>query len=144
LRVEQFEDALDEYGADLAAWPPDLADAANRLLASDAEARDILEDERTISAAFAAPVRAPAGLSNRILEEALAEPQARNRAAPRLSWWQTLGARAHAVAGGMAFRYATVLTICFVGGFAIAQVTAPGQSVPAPSYVSGLYADLAW
>ncbi|GGF44519.1 hypothetical protein GCM10011321_38790 [Youhaiella tibetensis] len=58
MRVEQFEDALDEYGADLAAWPPDLADAANRLLASDAEARDILEAERTISAAFAAPIRA--------------------------------------------------------------------------------------
>lgn len=145
MQVEEFEAALDEYGVELADWPAHLARQARALLEASSDARDILEAERSIASAFAEPIRAPAGLSGRILAQAFdSPPPVAHRAPPRLSWWQSLAARLTPIAGGAGLRYATVLAICFVGGLAVALVTAPGESVPAPYYVSGLYADLAW
>jgi hypothetical protein len=78
MNVVEFEDWLDRLGEDLSRWPETRRQAAFALLEGSAEARALLEESIALRRALAAPlVRAPAGLSDRIVAQA-----ARSIAAP--------------------------------------------------------------
>ena len=71
MDVREFEDLIDRLGDDLSGWPEAQRLAAVELLASSDEARGICDDARTIREALATPpVRAPAGLADRIVAAA--------------------------------------------------------------------------
>ena len=71
MDVSTFEDLIDRLGDEPSQWPDDQRLAAEELLASSAEARALLEEARALRVALAAPpVRAPAGLADRIIAAA--------------------------------------------------------------------------
>jgi hypothetical protein len=71
MDVGTFEDLIDRLGEDLSLWPDAQRVAALELLASSAAARVLHDEARTLRQALAAPpVRAPAGLSDRIMAAA--------------------------------------------------------------------------
>lgn len=145
LRIEEFEDALDQYGPEIDEWPSALAQQARDLLASSIEARDLLEAEAIIAGSLRSSIKAPSGLADRLVAQAFEKEAAQVVAARQgRSWWEALVEHVQALAGQASIRYATVLAICFVGGVAVAQITAQDENIPAPTYLSGLYADLAW
>jgi len=80
MDVTMFEDLIDRLGEDLSRWPDHHRLAAEELLASSTAARALHEEARALRQAFAAPpVRAPAGLADRIVaaaSKAAAEPAA--------------------------------------------------------------------
>lgn len=79
-----FQDAIDRLGEDLATWPLPERRAALHLLAREPDLRARLDDAAVLRAALLdqAPIRAPAGLADRIVEAALG-PGAANAAHPR-------------------------------------------------------------
>jgi hypothetical protein len=82
MDVSEFEDLIDRLGEDLTRWPEDRRLAAEALLANSSEARALLEEAKALRAALAAPpVRAPAGLANRIVAAAASQKKA-EQAAP--------------------------------------------------------------
>ncbi|WP_349631511.1 hypothetical protein [Bradyrhizobium tropiciagri] len=75
MDVATFEDLIDRLGEDLSRWPDDQRLAAMQLLASSAEARALYEEASALRKALAAPpVRAPAGLVDRIVTAAAKLP----------------------------------------------------------------------
>lgn len=76
MRLEEFEEALDAYGADLARWPESARKDADALLAASTNARAILADRQAIEAALrSAPApKAPKGLVDRIVQRATKPP----------------------------------------------------------------------
>jgi hypothetical protein len=81
MDVATFEDLIDRLGDDLSRWPDDQRLVAVQLLASSAEARALYEEASAVRRALTAPpVRAPAGLVNRIVIAAAKLP--REPAAP--------------------------------------------------------------
>ena len=71
MDVSVFEDLIDRLGDDLSQWPADQRLAAEELLASSAAARALLEEASVLRQALTAPpVRAPAGLADRIFAAA--------------------------------------------------------------------------
>ena len=71
MDVAVFEDLIDRLGDDLSQWPADQRLAAEELLASSAAARALHEEARALRQALKAPpVRAPAGLADRIFAAA--------------------------------------------------------------------------
>jgi hypothetical protein len=75
MDVATFEDLIDRLGEDLSRWPDDQRLAAVQLLASSAEARVLYEHASAVRKALAAPpVRAPAGLADRIVTAAAKLP----------------------------------------------------------------------
>ncbi|WP_027556716.1 hypothetical protein [Bradyrhizobium sp. Cp5.3] len=67
MDVTEFEDLIDRLGEDLSRWPDDQRLPAEELLACSAAAQSLLEEARTLRSALEAPpVRAPAGLADRI------------------------------------------------------------------------------
>ncbi len=71
MDVREFEDLIDRLGEDLSRWPDAQRLAAEELLASSAEARDLHDDARVLRQVLASPpVRAPAGLADRIVAAA--------------------------------------------------------------------------
>ncbi|WP_426443195.1 hypothetical protein [Bradyrhizobium genosp. P] len=91
MDVATFEDLIDRLGEDLSRWPDDWRLPAMQLLASSAEARALYEESSMVRRALAAPpVRAPAGLVDRIVfaaaklprEPAAPEDQSKDAEAP--------------------------------------------------------------
>jgi hypothetical protein len=76
MKFEEFEDHLGRFGEDLMVWPPSAREAGLELLLNSAEAREIMEEAQVLRRAMTAvaPVRAPAGLADRIVAEALRAP----------------------------------------------------------------------
>ena len=76
MNFEEFEDHLGRFGEDLMVWPPSAREAGIELLRNSAEAREIMEEAQVLRRAMTAvaPVRAPAGLADRIVAEALRAP----------------------------------------------------------------------
>jgi hypothetical protein len=71
MDVRDFEDLIDRLGDDMSRWPEDQRLAAEGLLASSCEAQALLEEARMLRQALAgSPIRAPAGLVDRILSAA--------------------------------------------------------------------------
>jgi hypothetical protein len=83
MDVREFEDLIDRLGEDVSHWPTELRQAALDLLASSPDANRLVSEARLVREALASsPVRAPAGLADRIAaaanrrtaEEAAATP----------------------------------------------------------------------
>lgn len=69
MNIADFQDLLDRLGEDVTAWPAPQQQAAADLLASSEQARALLEEARLLRRALAAaPVRAPAGLTDRVMQ----------------------------------------------------------------------------
>jgi hypothetical protein len=74
MNVADFEDLLDRLGDDMSTWPAPQQQSAADLLRSSDQARLLLDEARRLRRALsAAPVRAGAGLTDRIM---LAVPHA--------------------------------------------------------------------
>jgi hypothetical protein len=73
MNFEEFEDHLGRFGEDLMVWPSAARQAGIELLRNSAEAREIMEEAQALRRAMTAvaPVRAPAGLADRIVTEAV-------------------------------------------------------------------------
>jgi hypothetical protein len=68
MNITEFEDLLDRLGEDMSAWPAPMQQAAAVLLRSSDQARGLLEETRLMRRALAGtPIRAPAGLADRIM-----------------------------------------------------------------------------
>lgn len=48
MKIERFEELLDQYGWDLKAWPESLRQDANKLIADDAHAAELLRSLRAV------------------------------------------------------------------------------------------------
>jgi hypothetical protein len=71
MDVGEFEDLIDRLGEDLSRWPEAQRLAGEALIATSSDAKALLEQARTLRRALAAPpVRAPAGLVDRIVAAA--------------------------------------------------------------------------
>lgn len=72
MDVTEFEELIDRLGEDLSRWPVDRRLPAEELLAQSSAAQALLEEARAVRHALAAlPVRAPAGLADRIVAAAV-------------------------------------------------------------------------
>ena len=73
MNFEEFEDHLGRLGEDLMVWPPSARQAGIELLRNSAAAREIMDEAQALRRAMTAvaPVRAPAGLADRIVTEAV-------------------------------------------------------------------------
>ncbi len=68
MNVADFEDLLDRLGDDMSTWPAPLQQSAADLLRSSDPARLLLEEAKRLRQALSAPpVRATAGLTDRIM-----------------------------------------------------------------------------
>ncbi len=71
MDLPEFEDLLGRHGDDLSTWPESRQQAAATLLGSSEKARDALAEALRLREALQSePVRAPAGLTDRILSRA--------------------------------------------------------------------------
>ncbi|WP_063689798.1 hypothetical protein [Bradyrhizobium stylosanthis] len=71
MDVTEFEELIDRLGEDLSLWPDDRRVPAEELLARSSDAQALLDEARVLRQALAAPpVRAPAGLADRIVAAA--------------------------------------------------------------------------
>jgi hypothetical protein len=101
LSIERYRALLAAYGARLELWPADERDAARALLESSAEARELSREEAGLDALFAS-AEAPAlsaGLSRKLAELPVAEPQPRKLWPFRRTWVPALAWAAAAVLG---------------------------------------------
>lgn len=116
MDIAEFEDWLDRLGDDVSQWPAPQRDAARALLAQSDAARDLLAEAAVLRRALAAPpVRAPAGLADRIVLQArheVAAPAAIPALPPR--------SRAFRLPP-LAFRIpaAVALPLCFAAGLLV-------------------------
>ena len=71
MDVSEFEDLIDRLGEDMSCWPEGQRLAAEKLIASSATAKELFEQACTLRQALTSPpVRAPAGLADRIVAAA--------------------------------------------------------------------------
>ena len=148
MNLDEFEEALDEHGPDVEDWPVNLRDAARLLLDQSAEARQLLDDELRLAAAFAMQPtpKAPTGLADRIVLRAMTESAPQPAPVPvRRSWsvatlWNALAD----LFPQPRYRYAFALTACFAIGIAGSQFLGESEDYGSSMYVSGIYADLAY
>lgn len=77
MDLPEFEDLLGRLGDDLSNWPAAERQAANTLLGCSEQARSALAEAQHLRQALQSePVRAPAGLTDRILQRSRQmEPQ---------------------------------------------------------------------
>jgi hypothetical protein len=69
MKIADFEDLLDRLGEDMSSWPVPQQQAAANFLLCSAEARSALAQARLLRQALSAPpVRAEAGLTERIMQ----------------------------------------------------------------------------
>lgn len=153
MTLDEFEDALDQYGADLADWPEQTAAAARDLLANSPPAQQALALAIRLDGGLAelmsTPVGAPRGLADRILAQAAPAPHqadiltfptrpamqpAAAPAAPPSRFWHT--DRAAMIA-------AAVLVVCFIGGVMTVYTVSPATAGYESIYISAIYSDLA-
>jgi hypothetical protein len=164
--LSDFQDAVDDHGTDLADWPLALRDAAKVLLASSEEARQFLAEEialdHALSAAMA-PIKAPAGLADRIVLKAAGDDGMPARTHLRLvdtvlatalvspvpagprqpAWRRAVNWLAEQIPNA-GLRYGLAFALCFSVGLGASLLLARPNESNYSTYVSGLYADLAY
>lgn len=69
--IAELEAALDRLGADVETWPPELRAAALELVANSQDARTVLEAAQQVDRTLSAPIKAPRGLADRIVDLAM-------------------------------------------------------------------------
>ena len=81
--VAELQDLLDRLGTDLSRWPEAERERAEQIVAASPEARQRLDDARALwDPTRITPVKAPAGLKERILDKARSTTKAEPPAAP--------------------------------------------------------------
>ena len=141
MDVGEFEDWLDRLGDDVSKWPDPQRLAAQALLAKSAPARSLLTEAKTLRAALEAPaVKAPAGLADRIVEQAVrstpspvAQKSIPDRKAP-------VWARFSALVPAPYRPSAVLLPLCFIVGILVGLLNSPeevdGTQLDLPAYVA--------
>jgi hypothetical protein len=81
--ITELEAALDRHGADVERWPTDLRVAALELIANSEMARGIVERAQSIERTLRQPPKAPRGLADRIVSEALRQSPPKPRSRPK-------------------------------------------------------------
>jgi hypothetical protein len=121
MEIEEFEDLVDRYGEDLAAWPVDLQGQAAALVRQSARARAVIAEAQTLRRALGGPARAPApaGLADRIV--AAAPPAAATTAAPAVA--------ARRFRPAPLLKPGIVLSLCFLIGLASGLLPPRGEPV---------------
>ncbi len=77
MNVAEFEDFIDRLGEDMSQWPESQRLAATQLLESSDEARVLLDQATVLRQALSgSPIRAPAGLADRIVSAAMRQTAA--------------------------------------------------------------------
>jgi len=72
MDIPEFEDLLDRLGEDMSRWPAAQRQTALALLAQSSEARELLREAQDMRGLLSpSPVRAPVGLADRIVEQAI-------------------------------------------------------------------------
>jgi hypothetical protein len=123
MRIEEFEDLLDRHGEDLSVWPVLDRDSGLALLRCSQEARDLVEEARSLRHAFrtdSPPPATPPDLANRVVARAIQS-------------------QAMARRGGLP-RSALILSLCFVAGFALSLI--PQTAGNSGAQNSGVQVDL--
>lgn len=69
--ITDLQAALDSHGADVERWPVELRTPALELIANSEAARVLVEGAQSLDRALRQPIRAPRGLADRIISEAL-------------------------------------------------------------------------
>ena len=69
LTLEEFQELLDRFGSDLSVWPDPQRAAV--CVETFPEAADLLRQAQAVEAGLAQPPKAPEGLADRIVAEAL-------------------------------------------------------------------------
>jgi hypothetical protein len=81
MNIRELEDLIDRLGEDISCWPGLQRQAAAELLVSSDDARALLEEARALREMLTVPpVRAPAGLADRIVAAAFRINAAPSRA----------------------------------------------------------------
>ena len=119
MDIAEFEDFLDRHGDDISGWPVAQQRAAAALLLESVEARGLLREAQTMrSLLSSAPIRAPKGLADRVVMQALSVSQALSAAPAQVQsrrepvFTRTLKlVRQNFIAAQLAF-----LLACFVAG----------------------------
>ncbi|RYE60121.1 MAG: hypothetical protein EOP20_03405 [Hyphomicrobiales bacterium] len=154
MELDEFETALDVHGPDIEEWPDHLRVPALELLDASSEARELLDDELRLAAAFAMQpkVKAPSSLADRIVFAAIASDAPAVELAPVMAkkpveaGWslKTVLEQALAAVAPWQFRYAFALSACFAIGVAGSQFLDGTEEYGSSLYVSSIYADLAY
>lgn len=113
MNVADFEDLLDRLGDDISTWPAPQQQSAADLLRSSDQARLVLDEARRLRRALSAPpMRASAGLTDRIMQAVpRADPKpAVTPARPSGSWISGLGFLVSPRSPGL------ILAVCFLIG----------------------------
>jgi hypothetical protein len=72
MDIAEFEDLLDRLGDDISRWPVAQQRSASALLAGSSEARELLHEAQALRSLLSqSPVRAPMGLADRIVDQAV-------------------------------------------------------------------------
>lgn len=72
MDVAEFEDLIDRLGEDMSLWPEPQRVAAAQLLETSDQARTVLDAAEVLRRALSAPpIKAPAGLAERIVSAAM-------------------------------------------------------------------------
>jgi hypothetical protein len=137
MNVADFEDLLDRLGDDISAWPAPQRRSAADLLRSSDQARLLLEEARRLRQVLSAPpVRAPAGLTDRLmLSIPRTEPKPAARPAqPLRPWYSGLAFLVSPRAPGL------ILAVCFLIGIFVGLYPSllPDQSsrIDFPSFLA--------
>ena len=133
MKIEEFEDYVDRFGEDVSSWPSPQREGGRALLATSAAAQGVVSQAKLLRAAMssAAPIRAPAGLADRIVAKAVADRPAAATVVPQKSvrrFGELFG-----FAGTM--RPGIVLSFCFLVGLVAAWL-------PPASSTGGLTLDV--
>lgn len=140
MDIVEFEEWLDRLGDDISKWPHPQRDDAQILLATSQKARALFAEAKVLrSALVTAPVKAPAGLADRIVAAAAITPASVTEIPvpdrEMRNWIRG--------AGFVTSSYrppAIFLSLCFVIGLLIGLFNSPqevdGFQVDLPSYVA--------
>jgi len=77
--IADLEAALDRLGADVESWPAELRAAALELVGNSEQARSLLEASQVMERTLRAPIKAPKGLADRIVDLAVRQSQPKSR-----------------------------------------------------------------
>lgn len=133
MDIEEFEDCVDRFGEDPAVWPSPEREQGLALLRDLPAARDIVSQAAFLRTTLTAgaPTRAPAGLADRIVNNALATRSPARSQSPspiRMSQTSWLLWPSHALRDLFASpRPAVILPLCFVLGIAAGWLPAAFQ-----------------
>jgi len=138
MDIREFEDCLDRFGSDLSDWPSAEREAGKALLEQSAAARDLLAESDLLKAALSAPAtRAPAGLADRIVLQAV---ESVVRPIPAVEKPTMRSRLAGIFALALRPSPALVLPACFVLGLLVGFFSSPEHAsethLDLPSYVA--------